>query len=175
MRSAFLSFLTLAFLASFHPGSSHNPSLKRQAAILISLKQAFESFDPSLNSWNASNYLSLCSWTGVLCDSMNGLVVSLDISYSNISGSLSPALTELRALVNLSIAGNSFSGSFPPDIHKLERLQFLNISINMFSGDLNWEFSLLKELVVLDAYDNNFNASLPLGITQLPELQHLRP
>lgn len=175
MRSvSFLSFLILVvFLTSFHPVSSHSLSLKRQAVILVSLKQAFESFNPSLNSWNASNYLSLCSWAGVLCDVTNRLVVSLDISNSNISGSLSPAVTELRALVNLSVAGNSFTGSFPPDIHKLERVQFLNISNNMFSGLLNWEFSQLKELAVLDAYNNNFNGSLPLGVSELPKLQHL--
>lgn len=173
MRSVFLSFLLLMFLTSFHPVSSHNPSLKRQAAILVSLKQAFESFSPSLNSWNVSNYLSLCSWTGVLCDIMSRSVVSLDISNSNISGSLSPLVTELTTLVNLSVAGNSFSGSFPADIHKLERLQTLNISSNMFSGELNWEFSRLTELVVLDAYDNSFNSSLPLGVTELPQLQHL--
>ncbi|KAG6696282.1 hypothetical protein I3842_09G140300 [Carya illinoinensis] len=173
MRSVFLSFMILVFLTSSHPVSSHNSSLKRQASILVSLKQAFESFSPSLNIWNESNYLSICSWTGVLCDRNNRLVVSLDISCSNISGSLSSVITELGSLVNLSVAGNSLSGSFPPDIHKLQRLQLLNISNNMFSGNLKWEFSPLKELVVLDAYDNNFNGSLPLGVTQLPKLQHL--
>ncbi|KAG6639547.1 hypothetical protein I3843_10G103500 [Carya illinoinensis] len=173
MRSISFFFIILVFLTTSLPVSAHYPSLKRQASILVSLKQAFESFDPSLSSWNVSNYLSLCSWTGVLCDRTNRLVVSLDISNFNISGSLSPVITELVSLVNLSVAANSFSGSFPPDVHKLGRLQVLNMSTNMFSGDLNWEFSQLKELVVLDAYDNTFNGSLPLGVTQLPKLQRL--
>ncbi|XP_030943788.1 leucine-rich repeat receptor-like serine/threonine-protein kinase BAM3 [Quercus lobata] len=173
MRSVFLSILLLVFLTSSHPVFSHNVSLKGQASILVSLKQAFESYNSSLNTWNVSNYLSLCSWAGVLCDSMNRFVVSLDISNYNITGTLSPAITELPSLVNLSVAANNFAGSLPPDIHKLERLQFLNISINMFSGNLSWEFSQLKELVVLDAYDNSFNCSLPLGVSELPKLQYL--
>ncbi|KAM3694141.1 hypothetical protein ACB098_07G035400 [Castanea mollissima] len=173
MRSVFLSILLLVFLTSSHPVFSHNVSLKRQASILVSLKQAFESYNSSLNTWNVSNYLSLCTWAGVLCDSTNSLVVSLDISNYNITGTLSPAITELPSLVNLSVAANNFAGSLPPDIHKLDRLQFLNISINMFSGNLSWEFSQLKELVVLDAYDNNFNCSLPLGVSELPKLQYL--
>lgn len=173
MRSVFLFFLVLVFLTSSHPVFSYNAYLKRQASILVSLKQSFESYNSSLNVWNVSNYLSLCSWNGVLCDSKNILVVSLDISNSNITGTLSSAITELITLVNLSVASNSFSGSLPPDIHKLGRLQYLNISSNMFSGNLNWEFSQLKELVVLDAYNNNFNGSLPLGVTELTKLQYL--
>ncbi|RVW75564.1 Leucine-rich repeat receptor-like serine/threonine-protein kinase BAM2 [Vitis vinifera] len=124
-------------------------------------------------SWKVSNYRSLCSWTGVQCDDTSTWVVSLDISNSNISGALSPAIMELGSLRNLSVCGNNLAGSFPPEIHKLSRLQYLNISNNQFNGSLNWEFHQLKELAVLDAYDNNFLGSLPVGVTQLPKLKHL--
>ncbi|KAJ7010247.1 leucine-rich repeat receptor-like serine/threonine-protein kinase BAM3 [Populus alba x Populus x berolinensis] len=173
-RLAFLSSLLLLFLISYCQSlSSHNTYLKRQASILVSVKQSLESYDPSLDSWNVSNYHLLCSWTGIQCDDMNRSVVALDISNSNISGTLSPAITELRSLVNLSIQGNSFSDEFPREIHKLIRLQFLNISTNLFSGELAWEFSQLKELQVLDVYNNNLNGTLPLGVTQLAKLKYL--
>ncbi|XP_022726374.1 leucine-rich repeat receptor-like serine/threonine-protein kinase BAM3 [Durio zibethinus] len=172
MKFPFLFPLIFFFICSSTPVSSHNLSLRKQASILVSLKQEFKSSTP-LATWNVSNYLSLCSWTGIQCDVSNRSVVSLDISNSNISGSLSPVITQLPSLAYLSVPGNSFSGEFPQEIHKLTKLQFLNISSNMFSGELNWEFSKMKELVALDAYDNNFNGSLPLGVTQLPKLTHL--
>ncbi|KAJ7960581.1 Leucine-rich receptor-like protein kinase family protein [Quillaja saponaria] len=173
LNVVFLSCLILVCLTTTGSVSSNTQSLKRQASILLSLKQDFGVANPSLNSWNISNHLSLCSWTGIQCDKKNRLVVSLNISNFNLSGSLSQAITELRPLVNLSLSGNSFSGEFPADIHKLSRLKFLNISNNMFSGNLKWQFSLMEELEVLDAYNNNLNGSLPLGVTELPKLKYL--
>ncbi|KAL7210941.1 hypothetical protein ACSBR2_013927 [Camellia fascicularis] len=173
MRLLSIFSLLFIFLTPSHSIPLHNLSLKRQASILVSLKQSFGSPNSSLNTWNVSNYMSFCSWTGIKCDTNNRSIVSLDISNYNISGSLSPAITDLRTIVNLSLSGNIFSGTFPPGIHKLSSLQFLNISNNMFNGSLNWQFSLLKELLVLDAYNNAFSGSLPLGVTELPNLMHL--
>ncbi|CAL5412781.1 unnamed protein product [Camellia sinensis] len=173
MRLLSIFSLLFIFLTPSHSIPLHNLSLKRQASSLVSLKQSFGSPNSSLNTWNVSNYMSFCSWTGIKCDTNNRSIVSLDISNYNISGSLSPAITNLRTIVNLSLSGNIFAGTFPPEIHKLSSLQFLNISNNMFNGSLNWQFSLLKELLVLDAYNNAFSGSLPLGVTELPNLMHL--
>lgn len=151
--------------------------LRRQASVLVSAKESFENSSP-LDSWNMSNYLSLCSWNGVICDG-NGMVVSLDISNFNLSGSLSPTVPQkLPALVNLSVAGNSFTGDFNPygdddNVHRFSRIRFLNISNNVFSGNFSWKFSRLQELEVVDAYNNNFSGPLPLGFTQLEKLKHL--
>ncbi|PSS11065.1 Leucine-rich repeat receptor-like serine/threonine-protein kinase [Actinidia chinensis var. chinensis] len=175
IRLVFISSL-LIFLTSSHSASSRDLFLRRQrqASILVSLKQAFEApTSSSLNTWNVSNYMSLCSWAAIKCDTNNRSIISLDISNFNISGTLSPAITHLRTLVNLSVSGNTLYGAFPREIHKLTSLQFLNISTNQFNGSLNWEFSRLKELVVLDAYNNDFSGSLPLGVTQLQKLTHL--
>ncbi|KAM7500432.1 hypothetical protein LguiA_024846 [Lonicera macranthoides] len=144
-----LSFLFLVFLCLCHSISSHNLSLKWQASVLVSLKNSIDSSSPCLDSWNLSNYTSLCSWAGVKCDGKDFSVVSLDISNYNLSGTLSPTIT------------------------KLQSLKALNLSNNQFNGSLNWEFTSLKELEVLDAYDNNFSGSLPLGVTRIPELKHL--
>lgn len=146
--------------------------LKKQASLLVSLKQEFQAPNSSyLSSWNLSNYRSVCSWTGITC---NGLViVSLDVSNSNISGIVSPVITQLRSLRSISLAGNNFSGSFPSQVHRLAGLGYLNLSNNQFNGTLEWEFSSLKELIVLDVYNNNFNGLLPLGVTVLEKLEHL--
>ncbi|CAG7887120.1 hypothetical protein BRARA_A01103 [Brassica rapa] len=130
--------------------SSLNLSLIRQAKVLVSLKQSFDSYDPSLDSWNVPNFKSLCSWTGVSCDNLNQSITRLDISNLNIYGTLSP------------------------EIHKLSRLEVLNISNNAFEGELKpLEFSQMSQLATLDAYNNNFKGSLPLSLTKLTKLGYL--
>ncbi|XP_058101046.1 leucine-rich repeat receptor-like serine/threonine-protein kinase BAM3 [Magnolia sinica] len=178
MRILFLSSLLLLHLLSSSSSSSslifsRNSSLSKQASILISLKKSFTSSHPSLDAWNESNYMSLCSWPAIQCDSTNTLIVTIDISNSNISGVISPEITNLRTLQNLSVAGNNLFGEFPPDIQKLTSLRFLNISNNQFNGSLDWNFSQLKELEVLDAYNNDFSGFLPTAISMLPELKRL--
>ncbi|KAG6594367.1 Leucine-rich repeat receptor-like serine/threonine-protein kinase BAM3, partial [Cucurbita argyrosperma subsp. sororia] len=140
--------LTLALLL-LPCAFSHSLSLKAQASLLVSIKQCFDQPTPLLLDWNASNYSSLCSWTGIQCDHMNTSLVSLDISNSNLSG------------------------TFPPLIHNLTNLRFLNISNNQLRGQLHWDYSQLKLLQVFDAYNNNFNGSLPTAVPQLPSLKHL--
>ncbi|XP_077229566.1 uncharacterized protein LOC143862406 isoform X2 [Tasmannia lanceolata] len=169
-----LSFLLLCLSVSTSSlNFSRNSSLSKQASILISLKQAFSVPDSSLESWNESNYMSLCSWTGLQCDHMKRLVLSLNISNLNISGNFLPVISELKSLVNLSVAGNNLFGKFPPEIRNLTNLRFLNISNNQFNGSLDLDFSHLKELQVLDSYNNDFFGSLPMGISELPKLRHL--
>lgn len=174
IRLALFPSLLLVFLTTTATLShaSHNLFLRRQASVIVSVKQKFQTSSPSLDSWNMSDYMFLCMWNGITCDE-NRLVVSLDISNLNLSGSLSPAITELQSLVNISVAGNNFFGAFLPEIHKLENLRLLNISNNVFSGNLSWEFSRLQELEVLDVYNNNFSGPLPFGISELQKLRYL--
>ncbi|KAG1367878.1 leucine-rich repeat receptor-like serine/threonine-protein kinase BAM3 [Cocos nucifera] len=170
------SLLLLLFLfspSSASPTNSPSLSLRKQASILVSLKQSLYTSDHVLQSWNMSNHAALCSWVGVRCDDTKRLVVELNISNSNVSGFISPAIAELKSLRYLSVAGNSLSGEFPPIITKLSGLRHLNISDNQFNGTLAWNFSTMVELEVFDAYNNDFFGSLPLGLSMLPKLQHL--
>ncbi|KAH0901715.1 hypothetical protein HID58_041218 [Brassica napus] len=149
-------FTFFLLLSSFSPllcsssSSSLNLSLIRQANVLVSLKKSFDSYDPSLDSWNLPNFKSLCSWTGVSCDNLNQSITRLDISNHNIFGTLSP------------------------EIRKLSSLEVLNISNNAFEGELKpLEFGQMSQLATLDAYNNNFNGSLPLSLTKLTKLGYL--
>ncbi|CAN8325379.1 unnamed protein product [Cochlearia groenlandica] len=163
------------FLCSSSSISSLDLSLIKQAQVLITLKQSFESYDPSLDSWNIPNFNNLCSWTGVSCDFLNQTITSLDISNLNISGTLSPEISRLSAyLVFLSVAFNSFSGEIPKEIRNLTNLEVLNVSSNAFEGELEpCGFGEMARLVTLDAYNNNFNGSLPLSLTRLDRLEYL--
>ncbi|KAK1302754.1 Leucine-rich repeat receptor-like serine/threonine-protein kinase BAM3 [Acorus calamus] len=167
------SAVWVLFILFISPSLSLNPSLQNQATILVSLKQSFVSDSSLFDAWKQSNHSSLCSWPFILCDPRNQLVLSLNISNLNISGSLSPIIASLKSLENLSIANNAFSGPFPVEVSNLSSLRCLNISNNQFNGSLNWDFMKSKELTIFDAYNNDFSGSLPLNITELQKLQHL--
>ncbi|XP_008799579.2 leucine-rich repeat receptor-like serine/threonine-protein kinase BAM3 [Phoenix dactylifera] len=171
----FLSLLLLFLFSasSASPTNSLSLSLRKQASILVSLKQSLYASDFLLESWNMSNHAALCSWAGLRCDDAKRLVVELNISNSNISGFISPAVAELKGLRYLSVAGNSLAGEFPPIITKLSGLRHLNISNNQFNGTLAWKFYTMVELEVFDAYNNDFSGSLPVGLSMLPKLRHL--
>ncbi|KVH88603.1 Leucine-rich repeat-containing protein [Cynara cardunculus var. scolymus] len=173
MKLPFL--ITFVLFTCCHSISFHFYSLRKQSSILVSLKQSFGvSRHPSLDGWNHLYYTSLCSnWSGITCDNTTFSVISLDLSNLNLSGTLSPAITQLRSLENLLLAGNGFSGAFPTRVHELSRLRLLNISNNMFEGGLELDFALLKKLQVLDAYNNNFTGLLPVGVSKLSSLNHL--
>ncbi|KAL1205296.1 Leucine-rich repeat receptor-like serine/threonine-protein kinase BAM3 [Cardamine amara subsp. amara] len=148
LSSISLFFLPLLCSSSI---STLNLSLIRQSKVLVSLKQSFTSYDPSLDSWNIPNFNSLCSWTGVSCDNLNQSITRLDISNLNISGTLSPEISD-----------------------KLSNLKVLNISNNVFEGELELRgFGQMTQLVALDAYNNNFNGSLPPSLTKLTLLEYL--
>ncbi|KAJ4842609.1 hypothetical protein Tsubulata_025124 [Turnera subulata] len=158
-------FLTLFSLLN----SFSLASLLNDFHALASLKQGFESPEPSLSSWNLRNPTSVCSWVGIHCS--RGRVVSLDLSDLSLYGSVSAQILRLDQLTHLSLAGNNFTGTI--DIANLSNLHFLNISGNQFSGGLHWNYSRMANLEVFDAYDNNFSAFLPIGILSLKNLKYL--
>ncbi|XP_039117790.1 leucine-rich repeat receptor-like serine/threonine-protein kinase BAM3 [Dioscorea cayenensis subsp. rotundata] len=172
-NTIFLPIIFILFLNTC-PTTALHSSLTKQASILVLFKQYLHTPNSILKTWNIANAPSLCSWTGVRCDeSTKTTVVSLDISNLNITGIISPAISELNSLTYLSVAGNLLSGEFPSSIANLQSLRHLNISNNQFNGTLSWNFSSMLNLEVLDTYNNNLYGTLPMNLTQLPKLRHL--
>ena len=56
----------------------------------------------------------LDQWAGVTTDE-NGRVMSLDLGYNDLSGSIPPELGNLSSLQFLDLSDNGLSGSIPPD------------------------------------------------------------
>ncbi|TYG39868.1 hypothetical protein ES288_D12G049600v1 [Gossypium darwinii] len=160
-----LVVLTLFSLLS----TTCSTSLVNDFHVLVKLKKGFQFPEPLLSSWNSSNPSSVCSWAGIEC--AWGRVVSLDLTYMNMCGSVSPQISRLDRLTNLSLACNNFTGSI--EMANLSDLRFLNISNNQFNGHLDWNYASISNLEVLDAYNNNFTALLPLGIVGLKKLKYL--
>ncbi|KAH1032755.1 hypothetical protein J1N35_044929 [Gossypium stocksii] len=103
------------------------------------------------NSWNETT--DCCSWEGVSCDKLTGLVIAIDLSRGCLQGSLhaNSTLFQLRQLQQLNFAYNDFNGSIPsPLFNHLVSLTYLNLSSSGFSGLIPHEISLLSSLVLLD-------------------------
>eukprot|EP00252_Welwitschia_mirabilis_P019973 TRINITY_DN477_c0_g1_i1.p1 TRINITY_DN477_c0_g1~~TRINITY_DN477_c0_g1_i1.p1 ORF type:complete len:1023 (+),score=71.02 TRINITY_DN477_c0_g1_i1:971-4039(+) len=167
-RMMFLGLFFLLVSLSVMAESAHSPAAK----ILLAMKSSMVDTGGFLDSWSENNSAHYCSWAGIKCDEAQ-LIVSLDISNMNISGSLSPQIGHLRSLINVSVAANGFTGPFPSAITNAQGLRLLNISNNIFVGNFPSNFSRLRDLEVLDFYNNNFSGPLPMEITELRNLRHL--
>ncbi|CAL0309588.1 unnamed protein product [Lupinus luteus] len=144
-------------------------SLLSDFNVLVSLKEGFQFPNPVINTWDTSNFSSVCSWSGIQC--RGGRVSWLDLTDLSLYGSVSPEISKLEKLTHLSLAGNNFTGTI--HINNMTTLQFLNISNNQFIGNIDWNYSTMGNLQVLDAYNNNFTSLLPIMILSLKRLKYL--
>ncbi|XP_015165318.1 receptor-like protein 12 [Solanum tuberosum] len=115
---------------------------------------------PKTESWNESR--DCCSWDGVTCDLLNGHVIRLDLSCSQLVGNFHPnsSLFQLHHLQTLNLAYNWFyPSSIPHNIGQLRNLRHLNLSNASFDRKIPTEISYLSNLVSLDL-SNGFGLQL---------------
>ncbi|KAI8570773.1 hypothetical protein RHMOL_Rhmol01G0062900 [Rhododendron molle] len=112
---------------------------------------------PKTNSWNKEgNATDCCSWDGVTCDALTGHVIGLDLSCSQLYGTIHPysSLFQLSHLQRLNLAWNSFIPAYiPPSFGNLTSLTHLNLSASFGVGllfPIPFEISHLSKLTSLD-------------------------
>nr|GMD72852.1 receptor-like protein 12 [Ipomoea batatas] len=116
---------------------------------------------PKTISWNSS--IDCCLWDGVTCDESTGQVVELDLSCSQLLGTIdsNSTLFHLSHLQKLNLAGNRFDGSFIS--HKFgdfSYLTHLNLSSSRLSGQIPSKILHLPNLISLDLGDSLHSYSL---------------
>ncbi|XP_031111461.1 receptor-like protein Cf-9 homolog [Ipomoea triloba] len=116
---------------------------------------------PKTISWNSS--IDCCLWDGVTCDESTGQVVELDLSCSQLLGTIdsNSTLFHLSHLQKLNLAGNRFDGSFIS--HKFgdfSYLTHLNLSSSRLSGQIPSKILHLPNLISLDLGDTFYSSSL---------------
>ncbi|GMI96093.1 BAK1-Associating Receptor-Like Kinase 1 [Hibiscus trionum] len=95
------------------------------------------------------------SWKGndaskmsfVTCDS-DKRVITVNLAKKGLSGKISPAFRDLKALKNLNLNDNNLTGPIPDSLTKLAYLQLLDVSNNDLSGEIP-EFSSSVKFVYL--------------------------
>ncbi|KHN14053.1 LRR receptor-like serine/threonine-protein kinase ERL1 [Glycine soja] len=79
----------------------------------------------------------------------------------------------LRLLVNMDLSNNNLSGSIPEEITLLSALQGLNVSYNHLSGHIPKRVGDMKSLESLDLSHDQLSGTIPDGISSLTSLSHL--
>lgn len=148
------------------------------------LKKIYDSMGGTrwFNSGNWFTDAPLRDWWGVSTD-VQGRVTGLNLTHSNLKGSISPdiaalqrltflalsawdskgsaippELGELSELETLNLSGMHGAGPIPPELGKLSKLQELNLAGNEFSGPIPMELGNLSALTMLILDDNQFTA-----------------
>lgn len=160
-----------------HAGLSNDRLIQRfaLAALWYGIKSA---------SWNRGGWLESadeCSWTllnssssqSLACNS-NGLVVKLDLSFSDLEGAIPNELGLLTTLARLDLSGNHLVGTiFPAGLLQLTRLTDLSLADNMLSGTIPLTIPRLKELQELDLRMNMHEGTIPPQLGELEQLTML--
>ncbi|KAF6140575.1 hypothetical protein GIB67_013868, partial [Kingdonia uniflora] len=159
-----------------------------------SLLNHTQSFLPSWTISNSSFRSSPCSWSGITCDIMGGVVeldvsdlglqgtllnfnfssfpnlTSLDLMYNALFGTIPAYIGNLSRLTYLNLASNHFYGVIPSIMGNLTKLRELYLWNNKLSGSLPPEIGNLKSLDVLDLSTNSFSGSIPTSVSNLTSL-----
>ncbi|XP_058747340.1 probable LRR receptor-like serine/threonine-protein kinase At4g29180 isoform X2 [Vicia villosa] len=104
------------------------------------------------------------TWEGLKCNystSLSPRIISLNLSRSSLSGSITPAISNLTFLESLDLDNNSLTGSIPQFLEELKSLKYLNLRGNQLSGFVST--TLLerskKGLLTLRVDDKNLSGS----------------
>ncbi|KAL3599523.1 hypothetical protein D5086_007441 [Populus alba] len=160
----FLLLLQHLFLMSpFAVSGSHhhrNHSLLADKSALLAFKKTIV-FDPKsmLATWTEDG--DVCSFAGVRCNKHRHSVVKLNLSRSELTGPLSPIISNLSGLRNLSLSENNFYGIIPPEFSSLQHLHSLLLDSNNLHGPFPEFLSILPNLTVLSLNGNHLTGTLP--------------
>lgn len=137
-----LLFIAILFAPSFTlaaPTSSLRGNKTDRLALLAIKAQITDDPLGLMSSWNDS--VHFCNWKCVICGQLHQRVITLNLSYHELVGSLSPHIGNLTFLRGTSLEKTYFQGELPPELGYLLRLKYLNFSNNSFLGEL-WPISL---------------------------------
>ncbi|XP_054820515.1 probable LRR receptor-like serine/threonine-protein kinase At1g67720 [Prosopis cineraria] len=138
---------------------------------VIALEKIKESFQNPPSDWNGDPCMPRqYSWTGITCsEGTNIRVVNLNLTSLNLSGSLSPYVSNMTALTNIWLGNNSLSGQIP-DLGSLRMLETLHLEDNQFSGEIPSSLGNISSLHELFLQNNNLSGQIPANLSGKPGL-----
>ncbi|KAJ0439653.1 putative protein kinase RLK-Pelle-LRR-Xb-1 family [Helianthus annuus] len=126
------------------------------------LKGFMQELESPIDGWFVSKS-SCCNWVGIVCDSVSGRIVNLELPNKRLSGGFSDQISSLDQLRTLNLSHNFLKGMIPVSLFSLTNLETLDLSSNVFSGGFPVSINL-PALKVLDFSVNSFLDSIPAGI-----------
>ncbi|KAF3964829.1 hypothetical protein CMV_010919 [Castanea mollissima] len=143
---------------------------RKEARALLKWKNNLHSKSQSfLSSWAGSNP---CNWVGIYCDK-SGSITQLNLSSHSLKGTLhNLSFQSFPNLLSVDLSYNSLFGTIPSNIAHLSKLSVLNLSYNQFTGRIPFEIGRLTSLHIFDLADNRMSGLIPQelgGLTSLSE------
>jgi len=91
----------------------------------------------------------------------------LELSYSNISGTIPSSFVNLVNLKTLRLDGNALAGNIPAFLGNLTNIQTLSLGQNQFSGFVPVELTNITGMTYLSLFSNQLSGPLP-DFSRLP-------
>ncbi|KAJ9670115.1 hypothetical protein PVL29_026581 [Vitis rotundifolia] len=144
-----------------------------QGDALHALKNSLNASTEQLMDWNP-NQVNPCGWSNVVCDSSDN-VISVTLSFMQLSGSLSPKIGILNTLSTLRLGGNGITGEIPKEFGNLLSLTTLDLENNRLTGEIPSSLGDLTKLQLLILNQNNLTGTIPESLSSLlPSLINLQ-
>ncbi|KAG7555426.1 Leucine-rich repeat-containing N-terminal plant-type [Arabidopsis suecica] len=165
----FLGFLCL--LSSSVHGLLSPKGVNFEVQALMDIKASLHDPHGVLDNWDR-DAVDPCSWTMVTCSSEN-FVIGLGTPSQNLSGTLSPSITNLTNLRIVLLQNNNITGKIPTEIGRLTRLETLDLSDNFFRGEIPSSVGYLRSLQYLRLNNNSLSGVFPLSLSNMTNLAFL--
>ncbi|CAL9230444.1 unnamed protein product [Arabidopsis halleri] len=165
----FLGFLCL--LSSSVNGLLSPKGVNFEVQALMDIKASLHDPHGVLDNWDR-DAVDPCSWTMVTCSSEN-FVIGLGTPSQNLSGTLSPSITNLTNLRIVLLQNNNITGKIPTEIGRLTRLETLDLSDNFFRGEIPFSVGYLRSLQYLRLNNNSLSGVFPLSLSNMTQLAFL--
>ncbi|KAI5594914.1 hypothetical protein BDE02_03G102900 [Populus trichocarpa] len=162
------SFILSLALLTLQQASGNNSELQT----LMELKSALDPTNKYLKSWASDGDPCSGLFEGVACNE-HGNVANISLQGKGLSGTLSPAVAELKSLSGLYLHYNSLSGEIPKEIADLTELSDLYLNVNNISGSIPPEMGNMASLQVLELCCNQLAGNIPPEMGSLKRLSVL--
>ncbi|KAH7437227.1 hypothetical protein KP509_05G061100 [Ceratopteris richardii] len=166
---AFFILLILSASANICSGLTDQNEVSALKAIYGAVGDVFN----RLSNWAGDDPCG-SGWTGVICETINGVdhVTELRLLNMNLTGSIAPDVGNLTELVILDFMWNNITGSIPPEIGNLSKLYLLLLNGNKLTGQLPPELGNLSQLNRFQIDQNNISGPIPSTFQFLNNANH---
>ena len=151
------------------PDPANNPGLVADCDSLLSARDTLAG--TATLDWSAD--LAIGNWEGVTVSGTPPRVITLDLPFRQLKGTIPDDLGSLTNLTDLSLGYNELNGEIPAELGGLTNLTDLSLGHNQLSGEIPAEMGSLTNLLRLRLWGNQLSGEIPAELGGLTNLRGL--